>query len=101
MGSLVPQGFGGYLPRVQKLIVAKFQARGHLIDSGLLSDALEAVHAASATYEVTHLDIGRLRTDDSELELQVTAPDQASFDRLRADLMSLGLSELETQDASW
>ncbi|MFT4515795.1 MAG: hypothetical protein ACI91B_004516, partial [Planctomycetota bacterium] len=34
MGSLVPQGFGGYLAAVQKLIVAKFQARGHLIDSG-------------------------------------------------------------------
>jgi lysine-ketoglutarate reductase/saccharopine dehydrogenase-like protein (TIGR00300 family) len=101
LGSLVPQGFGGYLAAVQKLIVAKFQARGHLIDSGLLSDALEAVHAASATYEVTHLDIGRLRTDDSELELQVTAPDQATFDRLRADLMSLGLSELETADATW
>ena len=102
-----PFGFAGsagiwrYVPAVQKSIVAKFQARGHLIDSGLLSDALEAVHAASATYEVTHLEIGRLRTDDSQLELQVTAPDQASFDRLRADLMSLGLSELETADAAW
>jgi lysine-ketoglutarate reductase/saccharopine dehydrogenase-like protein (TIGR00300 family) len=86
---------------VSQPIVTNFHARGHLIDSGLLSDALEAVHAASASYEVIRLEIGRLRTDDSELELQVTSPNQAAFDRLRADLMSLGLSELETDDAVW
>ena len=86
---------------MNKPIVSKFQARGHLIDSGLLSSALEAVHAASADYEVTHLEVGRLPTDVSELELQVTASDQAVFERLRADLMSLGLSELETENANW
>ncbi|MCK5944843.1 MAG: hypothetical protein KAI24_22840, partial [Planctomycetes bacterium] len=86
---------------MSKPIVAKFHARGHLIDSGLLSDAMEAVHAAGGSYEITHLDVGRLRTDDSELEMEVTAPDDATFERLRADLMSLGLSELETEDAVW
>jgi len=101
LGSLVPPRFARYVRDVSKPIVAKFQARGHLIDSGLLSDAMEAVHSAGASYEVTHLEIGRLRTDDSELEMQVTAPDEESFDRLRADLMSLGLSELETEDAVW
>ena len=101
LGSLVPPRFDGYVRYVSKPIVAKFQARGHLIDSGLLSDAMEAVHAAGAAYEVTHLEIGRKRSDDSELELEVTSPDLASFERLRADLMSLGLSELETEDAIW
>ncbi len=82
-----------------KPIVATFQARGHLIDSGLLSDALEAVQAASATYRVVRLDIGTHRHDESSLELEVTAPGQVAFERLRADLMSLGLSETDTQDA--
>ncbi|MCB9878877.1 MAG: TIGR00300 family protein [Planctomycetes bacterium] len=82
-------------------IVAKFQARGHLIDSGLLSDAMEAVHAAGASYEILRLDVGLLRTDQSELEMQVSAPDEDVFDRVRADLMSLGLSEIETEDAAW
>jgi lysine-ketoglutarate reductase/saccharopine dehydrogenase-like protein (TIGR00300 family) len=86
---------------VQKPIVATFEARGHLIDSGLLSDAMEAVHAAGASYRVTRLDVGRLRTDPSELELEVTAPDDETFERVRADLMSLGLSETETVDAAW
>lgn len=86
---------------MNKSIVSKFQARGNLIDSGLLSSALEVVHSASADYEVTHLEVGRLPTDISELELQVTASDQAMFERLRADLISLGLSELETENANW
>jgi lysine-ketoglutarate reductase/saccharopine dehydrogenase-like protein (TIGR00300 family) len=80
-------------------IVATFQAKGHLIDSGLMSDALEAVQGAGATYRVVRLDIGKHRLDESQLELEVTAPDAEVFERVRADLMSLGLSETETQDA--
>ena len=84
---------------MSKSIVANFQARGHLIDSGLLSDALEAVQAAGATYRVVRFDIGTHRNDESQIELEVTAPDAKKFERVRADLMSLGLSETETQDA--
>ncbi|MBP8302041.1 MAG: TIGR00300 family protein [Planctomycetes bacterium] len=84
---------------MSKSIVATFQAKGHLIDSGLLSDALEAVQAAGATYRVVRLDIGTHRWDESNLELEVTAPGAKAFERLRADLMSLGLSETDTQDA--
>ncbi|MFN9277096.1 MAG: fused N-dimethylarginine dimethylaminohydrolase/saccharopine dehydrogenase domain-containing protein, partial [Planctomycetota bacterium] len=79
--------------------VANFQAKGHLIDSGLLSDALEAVQAAGATYRILQLDVGKQRNDESFLVLEVAAPNKKSFDRGRADLMSLGLSETETQDA--
>jgi lysine-ketoglutarate reductase/saccharopine dehydrogenase-like protein (TIGR00300 family) len=82
-------------------IVASFQAKGHLIDSGLLSDALEAVQAAGASYRVVRLEIGKQRHDESQLELEVTAPNKKAFDRVRADLMSLGLSETETQDAQF
>jgi len=86
---------------VSDLLVAKFHARGHLIDSGLLSDAMEAVDAAGAAYEITRLEIGKLRHDASEMELEVRAPDHDTFVRVQADLMSLGLSELETEDAVW
>ncbi|MBL9079747.1 MAG: TIGR00300 family protein [Planctomycetes bacterium] len=64
-----------------------------------MSDALEAVQAAGASYRVVRLDIGKHRLDESLLELEVTAPDAEVFERVRADLMSLGLSETETQDA--
>lgn len=81
-------------------IVALFFARGHLIDSGLMSDALEAVQAAGAAYRVVRLDIGHNRTDESELELEVTSPDDRIYERVRSDLMSLGLSEVNTEDAT-
>jgi lysine-ketoglutarate reductase/saccharopine dehydrogenase-like protein (TIGR00300 family) len=84
---------------VSKEILGVFQARGHLIDSGLLSDALEAVQAAGANYRVQRLDIGTHRKDESHLELEVRAPNQKVYERVRADLMSLGLSEQDAQDA--
>ncbi|MFN9332074.1 MAG: TIGR00300 family protein [Planctomycetota bacterium] len=79
--------------------VANFQAKGHLIDSGLLSDALEAVQAAGATYRILQLDVGKQRNDESFLVLEVAAPNKKSFDRVRADRMSHGQAETETQDA--
>ncbi|MEK7861370.1 MAG: LppX_LprAFG lipoprotein, partial [Chloroflexota bacterium] len=51
------------------------------------------------TYRVVRLDIGTHRQDESHLELEVKAPDAKAFERVRADLMSLGLSETDTQDA--
>ena len=79
-------------------IVALFHARGHLIDSGLMSDALEAVQAAGATYRVERLDIGKHRSDESELDLEVSSPSKKVYERVRADLMSLGLSEVNAED---
>lgn len=99
--SSKPDGGPGSVVCVSKQVVATFQAKGHLIDSGLMSDALEAVQAAGATYRVVRLDIGKQRHDESQLELEVTAPNKKVFDRVRADLMSLGLSETETQDAQF
>lgn len=80
-------------------ITALFRARGHLIDSGLMSDALEAVQAAGATYSVQRLDIGKHRTDESELDLEVISPTKKVYERVRADLMSLGLNEANADDA--
>lgn len=81
-----------------KLVTAVFRAKGHLIDSGLMSDAMEAVQAAGSTYNVLRLDIGKHRSDESELELEVISPSQKVYERVRADLMSLGINETNTED---
>ncbi|GAB4159594.1 MAG: hypothetical protein Fur0037_26770 [Planctomycetota bacterium] len=80
-------------------IHAVFLAQGHLIDSGLLSDALEAVQAAGASYAVRDLQIGASRSDESRIELEVTSPNLQVYERVRADLLSLGLSEEQDEDA--
>ena len=79
-------------------IIAQFHVVGHLIDSGLLSEVLEAIHVTGASSEVRKLEIGKNRTDESELLLVVVAPSQEVYERLSADLMSLGLSETNTDD---
>lgn len=79
--------------------VTVFHLKGHIIDSGLLSDAMEAVQAAGGGYRVVSLQVGSSRRDESELELEVTAPDRSVYERVRGDLMSLGLSEEVATDA--
>ena len=54
-------------------IIAQFHVVGHLIDSGLLSEVLEAIHVTGASSEVRKLEIGKNRTDESELLLVVVA----------------------------
>jgi lysine-ketoglutarate reductase/saccharopine dehydrogenase-like protein (TIGR00300 family) len=86
MSSAVP-------PKSDAPITSVFQTRGHLIDSGLLSDALDTILAKDSTYVVRRFEIGKTRDVESVVELEVTAPDQATFERVTADLLSLGLAE--------
>jgi lysine-ketoglutarate reductase/saccharopine dehydrogenase-like protein (TIGR00300 family) len=82
-----------------RAITSVFQARGHLIDSGLLSDALDAILAKGATYHVRSFEIGTERQRESQVELEVTCPDAVTFDRVTADLLSLGFSETVAEPA--
>jgi lysine-ketoglutarate reductase/saccharopine dehydrogenase-like protein (TIGR00300 family) len=80
-------------------ISSVFQAKGHLIDSGLLSDALDAILAKGAAYVVKKLEVGRARHLESVVELEVEAKDQATYERVTADLLSLGFSETVAEAA--
>jgi lysine-ketoglutarate reductase/saccharopine dehydrogenase-like protein (TIGR00300 family) len=81
------------------VITSVFQAKGHLIDSGLLSDALDAVLAKGADYHVRGFEIGSQRDMESQVELTVVSPDQETYERVTADLLSLGFSEVAGEPA--
>src|SRR5215471_17380227 len=76
-----------------------FFARGHLLDSGLLSRALDVVLGDGASYRIGKLDIGVTREGESVSELEVTAPSAEVLERVRAHLMSMGFSELHAEQA--
>ncbi len=78
---------------------AAFHARGHLLDSGLLSRALDVALVDGATYEIQRLDIGVTKEGESLAELLVTAPSSEVLERVRAHLMSLGFSEKAVEAA--
>ncbi|MHC4078633.1 MAG: TIGR00300 family protein, partial [Planctomycetota bacterium] len=58
-------------------ISALFETQGHLLDSGLLTEAFDAIVAAGGDYEIHKLDVGASRDDESSVEIRVQAPDRS------------------------
>jgi lysine-ketoglutarate reductase/saccharopine dehydrogenase-like protein (TIGR00300 family) len=82
------------LPATRNLI-----ARGHLIDSGLMSRYLDLVLDGGGTYQIITMEIGRTPADPSDLELQVSAPDAATLDRIVDNLMAHGCTPRQDDEA--
>ncbi|RKY19309.1 MAG: TIGR00300 family protein [Planctomycetota bacterium] len=77
----------------------KLVARGHLVDSGLLGEALDLVTAAGGRYEVLRFDIGRTVDEPSDLLLEVSCEDAGAEVELLENLGSLGFSDPHAVDA--
>lgn len=75
----------------------RVEARGHLIDSGLLSKAFDAVIGGGGSYRVVTFDVGQRQEDPSYVVLDVEAPAGALED-IRESLGSLGFSLPELDD---
>ncbi len=70
----------------------RFEARGHLIDAGILGKALDAVTAAGGSYEVAHFDIGRHTDEPSRVVLDVSAASPRTMRTIEDNLGALGFS---------
>ncbi len=90
-----PAAAGGPVPRA----VRRFTASGHLIDSGLLTRALNLIVDSGADYEVVTFQMGRTRTDESSIELEVRAASEAEADGLARRLGELGLWDRSVGEA--
>jgi lysine-ketoglutarate reductase/saccharopine dehydrogenase-like protein (TIGR00300 family) len=69
----------------------RFTATGHLVDSGLMTRALNLVLEAGGDYEVVSFVMGRTRVDESSIELDVRADTAAALEALATRLTDLGL----------
>ncbi len=78
---------------------AVVEARGHLIDSGLLNTIFDAVIAHEGAFEVQRFEIGRTNEDASELVLRVSAATPEHLDRILEALLPLGCAPVLQQDA--
>jgi lysine-ketoglutarate reductase/saccharopine dehydrogenase-like protein (TIGR00300 family) len=76
------------------------EARGHLIDSGLIGRALDAVTSAGGSYRVLAFTIGRTRDEQSHLVLEVTADDETLLATVLDNLNTMGFSAPNPGDAS-
>jgi lysine-ketoglutarate reductase/saccharopine dehydrogenase-like protein (TIGR00300 family) len=77
----------------------KLSASGHLVDSGLLGEALDIVTGAGGRYEVLRFTIGRTVDEASDLLLDVSCEDSEAFDEILANLGTLGFSAPDEVDA--
>lgn len=74
------------------------EARGHLIDSGLLPAIFDKVIELGCSYEVQRFDIGRTNAEPSLLHIRVDAPSEALLAELVSQLIPLGCELLRQGD---
>jgi lysine-ketoglutarate reductase/saccharopine dehydrogenase-like protein (TIGR00300 family) len=75
------------------------EARGHLIDSGLLSAIFDKIIEHKAAYEILKFDIGRTNDDASSIEMRITAPEQPVLEDLLQQLTTFGCHPVRERDA--
>ena len=80
-------------------LTRRFLAEGHIIDSGLLTRMLNLIVDAGADYEITAFSMGKVRTDTSRLEIQVTCGAEAQLASLTGLLVNQGCYEKEVGEA--
>jgi lysine-ketoglutarate reductase/saccharopine dehydrogenase-like protein (TIGR00300 family) len=76
----------------------RLEARGHLIDAGILGKALDAVTRGGGAYEVVNFDIGKHSNEPSHIVLEVTARGRKTLETLVDNLGALGFSTPEEKD---
>jgi len=74
------------------------EARGHLIDSGLLSSIFDKIIEYKGSYEILTFDIGRTNDDASWIQMRVTAPDRAALDDLLQQITTFGAHPVRERD---
>jgi lysine-ketoglutarate reductase/saccharopine dehydrogenase-like protein (TIGR00300 family) len=74
------------------------EARGHLIDSGLLSSIFDKIIEFKGSYEILTFDIGRTNDDASWIQMRVTAPDRAALDDLLQQITTFGAHQVRELD---
>jgi lysine-ketoglutarate reductase/saccharopine dehydrogenase-like protein (TIGR00300 family) len=75
------------------------EAEGHLIDSHVMEQIFDKVVESSGRFEVEQFRIGRTNGDPSYLRLRVETPTRQQMDHILAQLLAIGCSPAETEDA--
>jgi len=75
------------------------EAEGHLIDSHIMEQIFDVVVEFGGRFEVQEFHIGRTNADPSRLRMRVEAPTRAQFDKMLAQLHTLGCTPVDAADA--
>jgi N-dimethylarginine dimethylaminohydrolase len=77
--------------------VTQIELRGHLLDKGCLSQALDVVTEAGSSFRITSLAVAERKDQESRAIIRVVAPSQECLDRVLTKLGGLGAEPLTSQ----
>jgi len=79
------------------------QMQGHLLDSGLINQALDLIVEMGGSFQVLNFNLGEQRQSTSSAEIKVTAPSHDSMEEIMAQLIDLGAvaRPQEVCDINW
>ena len=76
------------------------EARGHLIDSGIMSLILDRIIEGKCTFEIQRFDVGKTNDDESRARIRIHSPNIQTLEDLLDVLVPLGCYLAEEQDVS-
>ena len=77
--------------RTQKEIIAK----GHLVDSGIMSQILDRIVTSGGNFEILSFRMGKTNEEESTAKLKVFAPDERKLEFILSGLSDLGCRPAE------
>ena len=77
-------------PQVSSVQSRMIRLEGHLLDSGLVNQALDTIVAGGGSFQVLKFNLGEQRQDISAAEVRVSAPDAAVIEDIMGQLVDLG-----------
>ena len=75
-------------------------ARGHLVDSGIMSDILDKIIASGGKFEITSFEMGKTNTDESGVNINVKAYSNNQLLYILEQLHDLGCFVVDNRSAS-
>lgn len=89
-----PQEHPGESARVSEEI----ELQGHIIDSLLLPKILDEITVLGGDFAIDDISIGQLRTDSSRAQIKVSAPDDATLQKILTQIAQHGAVPIEQHD---
>ena len=76
----------------------EIELRGHIIDSGIMTQLFDRVMDMGGNFEILAFDIGKEKTDPSYARLRITASGKDNLRSILSELHRLGARPLEVKD---
>ncbi|MEL6816936.1 MAG: TIGR00300 family protein, partial [Cyanobacteria bacterium J06598_3] len=81
-------------PQASSVQSRTIHLEGHLLDTGVVNQALDTIVTAGGSFQVLKFELGKQRQDSSVAEVKVVAPDISVMDDIMGQLIDLGAVSL-------